>query len=72
MMRNKLIVKQLTKFHKIIDDFQNILVNLDDKDKTVLLLGSLPRSFKHFKDVTLFGKECIITLEEVRLAIRTR
>lgn len=51
MAENKSIVEQLINFYKIIDDIENIWVNIDDKDKTLLLLSSLPRYFEHFKDV---------------------
>lgn len=42
----------------------NIEVNFKDKDKTLLLLCLLPRSFEHFKDTILYGKEGTITLDE--------
>lgn len=33
---------------------------------------SLPKSFKHFKDAILYGKEGTTTLEEVQTALRTK
>jgi hypothetical protein len=35
------------------------------------LLSSLPRSFEHFKDILLYGKKGIVTLEDVHAALRT-
>ncbi|MCI22120.1 cytochrome P450 [Trifolium medium] len=48
------------------------LRKLDDEDKVLLLLSSLPRSFEHFKDVILYGKKYTIILEEIQLVIRTK
>jgi len=47
-------------------------VHLEDEDKTILLLFSLPRSFESLKDTMLYGKEGIVTLEEVQVALRTK
>lgn len=41
MVENKFIVKELTNFHKIIDDLNNIKGNINDEGM-VLLLSSLP------------------------------
>lgn len=46
-------------------------MKLDDEDRALLLLSSLLKSFQYFKDVIFYGKEDIITLEEVQLTIRT-
>src|SRR3954465_923163 len=72
MMKNKSIVEQLTEFHKIIDDLENIEVKIDDEDKALLLLSLLPRSFEHFKDALLYGKEGTITLDEVQTAVKSK
>jgi len=64
-------LKNLKK-KKTIDDFMNMKVNLEDKDKTLLLLHSLAKSLDHFKDTMFYGKECIITLDEVELAHKTK
>lgn len=45
-------------------------MKLDDKDKDLLLSNSLHIYFKHFKGAFIFGKEHIITLEEVESFIR--
>ena len=71
-MESKAIMEQLTEFKKILDDLENIEVHLEDEDKVILLLCALPRSFETFKDTMLYGKEGIITLEEVQAALRTK
>jgi len=65
-------MEQLTEFNKILDDLENIEVHLEDEDKVILLLYALPRSFESFKDIMLYGKEGIVTLEEVQAALRTK
>lgn len=70
MLENKTIVEQLTEFHKIIDDLENIEVKIDDEEKALLLLISLPKSFEHFKDALINGKKVIITLDKVQTAVK--
>ena len=47
-------------------------MKIDDEDKALLLLSSLPRSFEHFKDALLYGKEGTITLDEVQTAVKSK
>lgn len=54
----------IDKFSQIIDDMENIEVKIDDEENILLLLSSLPRSFEHFKDILVHGKECTISLDE--------
>lgn len=71
MIENKSIVEKLTKFHKINDDLEDVEVKINDEDKTLILLGSLPWIFfEHFKDYVLYGKDAIITLDEVQTTIQ--
>jgi len=65
-------MEQLTEFNKIIDDLENIEVQLEDEDKTILLLCALPKSFESFKNIMFYGKEGTVTLEEVQAALRTK
>jgi len=64
-------VELLTDFNQILDDLENIEVKLKDEDKALLLLSTLHKTYKHFKD-TLFENEKIITLEEVQTSKRTK
>jgi len=72
MVESKAIMEQLTEFNKILDDLENIEVHLEDENKVIFLLCALPRSFESFKDTMLYGKEGIVTLEEVQAALRTK
>jgi len=56
MVESKSITEQLMEFNKIVYDLANIEVNMEDRDKALLLLCSLPKSFENFKDVILYGK----------------
>ena len=64
MIESRTATEQLNDFNKILDDLENIEVKLKEEDKALLLLNSLPKSFEHFKDEILFGKDQDITLEE--------
>ncbi|KHN06133.1 Retrovirus-related Pol polyprotein from transposon TNT 1-94, partial [Glycine soja] len=70
--KSRTTTEQLADFNKILDDLENIEVKLEEEDKALLLLNSLPKSFEHFKDAILYGKDQDITLEEVQTSIRTK
>ncbi|KAK2448483.1 hypothetical protein QL285_007742 [Trifolium repens] len=72
MVETKSMTEQLAKFNKIIDDLANIDVTLEDGDKTLHLLCTLPKSYESFKDTMLYGRERPITLEEVQSALQTK
>ena len=63
-------MEHLKYFHKINDDLENTELKIEDEDKTILLLNSLPRSFEHFKYAIFYGKESTITLDKVHTTIR--
>lgn len=46
-------------------------MNIKDKDDDLLLLRLLPKSFEHFKDTFIYGKEYTITLDEARTLVRS-
>ncbi|KAK2458211.1 alpha carbonic anhydrase [Trifolium repens] len=72
MVESKSITEQLAEFNKIIDDLANIDVKLEDEDKALHLLCTLPKSYESFKDTMLYGKDTPVTLEEVQSALRTK
>ena len=52
-----------TFFSSHIDEFEYIMMDLhnrdviiDDEDKALLLLCSLPHSYRHFRETMLYGK----------------
>lgn len=72
MHEDKSFSEQIDEFNKIIDDLENISVKMDDDDKTLLLLNSIPKSYEQFKDAMLYGRAQTITLEEVQSLIRAK
>jgi len=72
MVESKAIMEQLTELNKILDDLENIEVHLEDEDKAILLLCALTTFFESFKGTMLYGKEDIVTLDEVQVALRTK
>jgi hypothetical protein len=52
MVETKSITEQLIEFNKIIDDFENVDVNLEDEEKALHLLCVLPKSYESFKDIS--------------------
>ncbi|WVZ07194.1 hypothetical protein V8G54_020540 [Vigna mungo] len=72
MSESRTIEEQIAEFSKIVDDLENIGVKLEDEDKAVILLNALPKTFEHFRDALLYGKDQVITLEEVLTSIRTK
>ncbi|CAJ2659843.1 unnamed protein product [Trifolium pratense] len=72
MVETKSMTEQLAEFNKIIDDLANLEVNLEDEDKALHLLCTLPKSYESFKDTMLYGRENPVTLEEVQSALRSK
>lgn len=61
----------LDEFNKMILDLKNINIVLEDKDKALILLSSLPDSYEHFVD-TLFYRRQKITLKDVKSALDSK
>ena len=72
MAETRTIEEQLAEFNKNIDDLENIGVKLEDEDKVIILLNALPKTFEHFRDALLYGKDQLNTLEEVVTSIQTK
>lgn len=63
---------QIDEFINILEDLENLEVKLEEGDKALILLNALPKTFEIFKDVTLYGRDSTITLEEVQAAINAK
>jgi len=68
LAHRQFLKQQLYSFKMV----ENIEVQLEDEDKSILLLCALPKSFESLKDTMLYGKEGTVTLEEVQAALRTK
>lgn len=60
------IQSHLDEFNSIIIDLENLDIKIEDEDKAVLLIVSLPRTYKHFKEIMLYGNRETISLEDVK------
>ncbi|GKA34734.1 retrovirus-related pol polyprotein from transposon TNT 1-94 [Tanacetum coccineum] len=65
------ISEHIDEFNKIVLDFANIEVKSEDEDLALLLLTSLPPSYKHFVDTLLYGWEAL-TLEDVMAILNSK
>ncbi|MFQ6640575.1 hypothetical protein Gotur_016159 [Gossypium turneri] len=45
----------INKFITLLNDLKNIKVHIDDKDQTMLLLCSLPPSYKSLRETLIYG-----------------
>ena len=61
----------LDEFNKLILDFENVNVMLEDKNKALILLSSLPDSYEHFVDTLVYGKQTF-TLKDVKNALESK
>ncbi|KZV56298.1 hypothetical protein F511_00295 [Dorcoceras hygrometricum] len=63
--------KHMDEFNKIILDLKNVDIKITDEDCAILMLSSLPRSYEHFVDTMLYGKETL-TMAEVKSALNSK
>ncbi|KAL5788067.1 hypothetical protein ACOSP7_005016 [Xanthoceras sorbifolium] len=61
----------IDEFESLIMDLQNLDVKIDDEDQALLLLYSLPSSYRHFRETMLYGKDTI-SLKDVKIALETK
>ncbi|GJZ23672.1 retrovirus-related pol polyprotein from transposon TNT 1-94 [Tanacetum coccineum] len=71
MPTGRKIFEHIDEFNKIVLDLANIEVKFEDKDLALLLLTSLPASYKHFVDTLLYGREAL-TLEDVMATLNSK
>nr|GEV94970.1 retrovirus-related Pol polyprotein from transposon TNT 1-94 [Tanacetum cinerariifolium] len=54
------------EFNTILIDLKNLDVDIDDEDKAVLLVISLPASYKHFKEIMVYGNRETLWFDDVK------
>jgi len=59
------VQKHLNDFNSIIVDLESLDVKVEDEDKDILLVVSLPPSYKHFKKIMLYSNSDTISFEDV-------
>ena len=57
MVEDTSIKSHLDDFNSVIMDLENMDVKIEDEDQTLLLLCSLPSSYKHFRKIFIYGRE---------------
>jgi hypothetical protein len=60
------IQSHLNDFNSICVDLESLDVNIDDEDKAILLVVSLPPSFKYFKEIMLYENHISLTFKNVK------
>ncbi|GJR34941.1 retrotransposon protein, putative, ty1-copia subclass [Tanacetum coccineum] len=71
MPAGRKISEHIHEFNKIVLDLANIEVKFEDGDLPLLLLTSLPASYKHFVDTLLYGQKDL-TLEDVMATLNSK
>ncbi|KAH9681147.1 hypothetical protein KPL71_026853 [Citrus sinensis] len=61
----------LDEFNKLILDLENVNVMLEDEDRALILLSSLPDSYEHYVDTLLNGRQTL-TLKDVKNALESK
>ena len=61
---SKPIDDALDEFNKLVLDLESLDIKVEDEDKTIILLNSLPKSLKHFKETLKYGRDAI-TFDDV-------
>jgi len=64
MNEETVVLEHLNFFNKVISELLAVDVKIDEEDKVLILLSSLPESYNHIVTTMLYGKETLI-LEDV-------
>ncbi|KAH9649066.1 hypothetical protein KPL70_025842 [Citrus sinensis] len=71
MIEEASLNEHIDEFNKVCDELEIINEGLSDESKALLLISSLPKSYKHFVDTLLYGRQTL-SLEEVKSALGTK
>ncbi|GJS07958.1 hypothetical protein Tco_0364754 [Tanacetum coccineum] len=61
----------INEFNKLILDLANIDIEIEDEDRRLMLLTSLPSSYENFVETLLYGRESL-TMEDVLATLNSR
>ena len=64
--KGTLVQKHFNDFNSIIVDLESLDVKIEDDDKAILLVVSLPPSYKYFKEIMLYNNSNTISFEDVK------
>ncbi|KAH9672650.1 hypothetical protein KPL70_017818 [Citrus sinensis] len=71
MIEGASLAEHVDEFNKVCDELGTIDEGLSDESKALLLISSLPKSYEHFMDALLYGRQTL-SLEEVKYALGTK
>ncbi|MFQ6670125.1 hypothetical protein Gotur_035152, partial [Gossypium turneri] len=57
MSESELLRDHIIQFITLLNDLKNVEVHIDDEDQAMLLLCSLPRSYKSFRETLIYGRD---------------
>ncbi|MFQ6626046.1 hypothetical protein Gotur_005125, partial [Gossypium turneri] len=60
MNKGKLLRDRISQFITLLNDLKNVEVHIDNEDKTILLLCSLPLLYKSFRETLIYGKDKLL------------
>jgi len=66
MAEGTFVQKHLNEFNSILVDLESLDVNIENEDKAILLVVSLPPSYKHFKEIMLYSNSDTISFKDVK------
>ncbi|GKC47107.1 zinc finger, CCHC-type containing protein [Tanacetum coccineum] len=61
----------IDEFNKLILDLENIDIEIEDEDQALMLLTSLPSSYKNFVETLLYGRKSL-TMEDVLATLNSK
>ncbi|MFQ6671635.1 hypothetical protein Gotur_036112, partial [Gossypium turneri] len=65
MNDGELLRDHISQFITLLNDLKNVEVHIDDEDQAMLLLCSLPPSYKSFKETLIYGRDKL-SFEDVK------
>ncbi|KAH9782240.1 hypothetical protein KPL71_008811 [Citrus sinensis] len=71
MIEGASLDEHIDEFNKVCNELKTIDEGLSDDSKALLLISSLPKSYEHFVDALLYGRQSL-SLEEVKSALGTK
>ncbi|KAG8479429.1 hypothetical protein CXB51_029695 [Gossypium anomalum] len=57
MNKGELLRDHISQFITLLNDLKNVKVHIDDEDQAMLLLCSLPPSYKSFRETLIYGRD---------------
>lgn len=60
MDESKSIKDSLDEFKKLVLDLENLEIKVDDEDKAIIFLNSLPKCLKNFKETLKYGRDLMM------------